>query len=191
MVLLCRRVSRRRERDRPAPGILARGSSRPSQPSHPASRCFAPLRRDSGSRPYRLGDGAPRLQWRHRVGFAPTSLGRRAQSVQRLSIARRARSDSQRTEQTNGPTVQRSNGPTIQRTNEPTNQGKPVILGGRDTPGQLVEPVFTRQVRAASVGPLDRWIVGSLDRWIVGPFVPSPGGPAVQCRDQESSGIQP
>ena len=69
------------------PGILARGSTPPSQPSHPPSRnVVSSLRRDSGSRPFRLGDGAPRLQWRHRVGFAPTSLGRRAQSVTTVSI---------------------------------------------------------------------------------------------------------
>ena len=29
----------------------------------------------------RLGDAAPRLQWRHRVGFAPTSHDRRAEQV--------------------------------------------------------------------------------------------------------------
>ena len=29
----------------------------------------------SGSRSNRQGDAAPRLQWRHRVGLAPTSLG--------------------------------------------------------------------------------------------------------------------
>ena len=35
----------------------------------------------SGCRPIRLGDAAPRLQWRHRVGFAPTSRDRRAEPV--------------------------------------------------------------------------------------------------------------
>ena len=35
----------------------------------------------SGCRPIRLGDAAPRLQWRHRVGFSPTSRDRRAEPV--------------------------------------------------------------------------------------------------------------
>src|SRR4051795_369218 len=57
----------RRKRTSPASNILACGSSR-------TSRTFP--RRNflrSGCRPIRLGDAAPRLQWRHRVRLSPTS----------------------------------------------------------------------------------------------------------------------
>src|SRR3954466_9176016 len=72
----------RRKRTSPASNILAFGSSR-------ASRTFP--RRNilrSGCRPIRLGDAAPRLQWRHRVGLAPTSRDRRAEPVNATSPAR-------------------------------------------------------------------------------------------------------
>jgi hypothetical protein len=68
-------ASMRRKRTSPASNILACGSSR-------ASRTF-PRRNSlrSGRRPIRLGDAAPRLQWRHRVGLAPTSRDRRAEPM--------------------------------------------------------------------------------------------------------------
>ena len=77
-----RRVSRRREKDGPAsryPGSRIVASIPPSHPPCGASLRFGAT---VTAGLYRLEDGAPRLQWRHRVGFAPTSRGRRAESVQ-------------------------------------------------------------------------------------------------------------
>src|SRR3954468_7334867 len=65
----------RRKRTSPASNILACGSSRTYR-NFPRRK-----HRRSGCRPIRLGDAAPRLQWRHRVGFAPTSRDRRAEPV--------------------------------------------------------------------------------------------------------------
>src|SRR5256885_7232605 len=62
------------------PGILARGSSRciPRLPIR-LRGTDVPLRRDSGGRLTQPAwDVAPRIQWRHRVGFVPTSHDRRA-----------------------------------------------------------------------------------------------------------------
>src|SRR3954462_1290000 len=65
----------RRKRTSPASNILACGSSRTSR-TFPRRNILR-----SGCRPIRLGDAVPRLQWRHRVGFAPTSRDRRAEPV--------------------------------------------------------------------------------------------------------------
>src|SRR5688572_8713994 len=71
-----RRVLAPKEGDGPAPGILARGltTAAPSLPE----RSLSGLASDVSSDP-QSGNSALRLQWRHRVGFAPTSRGRRAE----------------------------------------------------------------------------------------------------------------